>query len=413
VETSLSYHKKNSRRRLALAAMSGASLFAAAAGAADIYYQPIVSLSTNANTNIDLVPTNRTFAEGYYADAASIVGIATPTSETTLMPRLLYNYYPTQSELNRLEGFLNLNSRVSWRRDRFTISGFFDHRDDLNAQTPGADFNPVTPGVGTTTPTTGHIQLGTTRNYLILDPTYSHFVTPLSSVGLSGEYQRMDYSPSDGSGHVDFNYYLGRAFYSWTHDLRTNVSIGAFGSKYVASNIDSHSNSAGLTGDLGYSWTQAIHSDLSLSYQQTKLDETDPRTFHITSRPWAASVTTVYTGQIDSYRLIVGRTIGPSSAGGLYSTDQIRGQYDRNLTQRLHFTGAIRYFRDRTVEGIVGNDTRNYLSSNVKLQWMLTRTIFISGAYTYVWQKYQADPSGADASIVNLTIGYRGIERQH
>src|SRR5882762_6387677 len=88
-----------------------ALIAAAPAGAADIYYQPIVSLSTAYNTNLDLSPlaSDKRSAEGYYADAATTFGIATPQSETTLQPRLLYNYYPTASDRNRLEAFLNGN----------------------------------------------------------------------------------------------------------------------------------------------------------------------------------------------------------------------------------------------------------------------------------------------------------------
>ncbi len=57
----------------------------APAGAAEIYYQPIVQLSTAYNTNLDLTPiaSEKRSAEGYYADAATTVGIATPTTETT------------------------------------------------------------------------------------------------------------------------------------------------------------------------------------------------------------------------------------------------------------------------------------------------------------------------------------------
>ena len=154
-----------STRIVAAVGIAGTALVGSAAGAADVYYQPIVSVSTSANTNVDLQPGAHTFAEGYFADAATLIGIATPTSETTLMPRLLYNYYPTQKDLNRLKGFLNLNSRYSWRRDRLNIIGFYDHRDDFNAEQPSADFNPVTPGVGARPPqpvTSPSVRPGTT-----------------------------------------------------------------------------------------------------------------------------------------------------------------------------------------------------------------------------------------------------------
>jgi len=393
--------------------MAGTTALVPAASAAEIYYQPIVSLSSAYNTNLDLDQAKLS-AVGYFADAAAIVGIATPTSQTTIMPRVFYNYYPTQSFRNRLEEFLNLNGNYSWQRDRFSISGFFDHRDDSNTQFVNATFNPVTPGLGNTA-NTGRIQLGTTSNWLILDPTYSHTLTPLSRIGFAGEYQRMDFSATDTSNHVNFNYYLGRVFYAWTQSQRTDYSVGVFGSRYQATNIDSKSTSGGVSGDMKYSWTQTLTTDLSASYQRVKFDETTPRTVSQTSNSWGANLSTVYTGAggISSYRVIIGRTIAPSSAGGLFSTDQIRGQYDHDFTERLHFTGAVRYFRDHTVAGVSNNDTRDYLTNFIKLQWMMTRRIFIAGTYTYVYQKYRVDPNSESANVVSLQFGYKGIERQH
>jgi hypothetical protein len=142
------------------------------------------------------------------------------------------------------------------------------------------------------------------------------------------------------------------------------------------------------------------------------VDETTPRTFSQTANTWSANLSTVYTGPASSYRATIGRTIAPSAAGGLFATDQVRGQYDRDFTQRLHFTGAVRYFRDRTIAGVGGNDTRDYLTTLVRAQWMVTRRLFIGGAYTYVRQKYRVDPSGADANIVQLDFGYKGLGRQ-
>src|SRR5262249_45460271 len=197
------------------------------ADAAQLYYQPIVSLGAGYNTNVNLDPLHKESAVGYFADAAVNLGIATPRSEWTLQPRLTYNYYPSVQERNRLEAFLNSYTRYSWERDRLTLVGFFDHRDDVNAEQPGAEDNPVNPGVGNTPPGTGHPALGITRNYVLFDPSFSHLLTPLSSIGFAGDFQRMDFSTPDRTSHVPFNYYQGRVFYARTLDPRTDFAIGA------------------------------------------------------------------------------------------------------------------------------------------------------------------------------------------
>jgi hypothetical protein len=170
----------------ALAAATGL-LCSPAALAAEVFYQPIVSVAATENTNVELTSTGQRRAEGYLADAATMIGIATPTSQTTLMPRLLYNYYPKEKDLDRLEGFVNLNSRWNWQRSRLSVLGLFDHRLDLNAQTPTADYNPVNPGINGNPNTSGRIATNATRNYLILQPTYNYNLTPLSSLGVGLE----------------------------------------------------------------------------------------------------------------------------------------------------------------------------------------------------------------------------------
>jgi hypothetical protein len=402
-----------------LALLVGAGIVAviavAPAGAADIYYQPIVSLSTAYNTNLDLSPdpADRRSAEGYYADAATNIGIATPQSDTMLQPRLLYNYYPSASDRNRLEAFLNGNSRYSWQRDRFNITGSFDHRDDVNAEQPAAaDTNTVNPGQGNTTPTTGRALVGVTRNYLILDPTYTHLLTPLSGMGVAGEYQRMTYSQDDAN-HIAYDFYQGRLFYSKTIDLRSDFAVGVYGNRYESKTVNSHSDSGGLQASGGYNWTQTLHSNLTLQYQETRFRETSAdRDVSVSSHPWAANFTTVYDAQTSKYTFSLGRTIYPSSAGGLYTTDQVRAQYDKDFTQRLHFTTAIRVFRDRTTSGVANNDYRNYGTGNLRVQYMLTPRLFVATSYSYLYQKYRFDTNSAEANVINVSFGYRGIDRQ-
>lgn len=409
---SLSSRSHGHAVRAAVAAGAAAAAFGTVAGAAEFYYQPIVTLSSAYNSNIDLDTTTRRTAVGYYADAATNIGIATPQSDTLLQPRVLYNYYPSLVGRNRLEAFLNANTRYSWQRDKFNMYAFFDHRDDVNAEQPGATTNPVNPDVGNTTPTTGQVLVGTTRNYLILDPTYTHLVTPLSSIGFAGEYQRMDWSPSDTAGHLNFNYYQGRLFFAKTVDLRTDFQIGAYGSRYQAGAINSHSTSGGLQFNGGYNWTQVLRSTLTVQWQRTKFVENAQRVFNETNDPWAATFTTVYKEQASAYSFSFGRTIYPSSAGGLYTTDQVRGQYDRDYTQRLHFTGAVRYFRDRSTTGVVGDNTRDYATGTVRLQYMMTQFIFVATSYSYTYQKYRIDTNSASGHFVSLAFGYRGLDRQ-
>ena len=408
---SSSSRKLGGAGRQLTAASVVAMISAAPAGAAEFYYQPIVSLATAYNTNLDLTPVaaEKRGAEGYYADAATTIGIATPQSETNLQPRLLYNYYPSATDRNRLEAFLTGISRYSWQRDRLNISGYYDHRDDVNAEQPGA-----TVGAGNTTPTTGNPLVGITRDYLILDPTYTHLLTPLTGIGFAGEYQRLSYSQEDAN-HIAYNFYQGRLFYSKTIDLRTGFAVGVYGNRYEGQTIESHSTSGGLQASGDYNWTQTLHSSLTVQFQETKFRQATDTGVDLsqTSHPWAANLSTKYDAQTSRYTFSLGRTIYPSSAGGLYTTDQVQAQYDRDFTQRLQFTGALRVFRDRNTDAAASSaNYRNYGAASLRVQYMLTQRIFVATSYTYLYQKFRFDTNSADANVVYVSIGYRGLDRQ-
>ena len=414
---SLLFRKRGTSRRntILAACAAGASLAPVGSGwAAEFYYQPIVQLSTVYNTNVLLDPVNKQSGEGYFADAATNIGIATPNSITNLQPRLLYNYYPTVSGLNRLEGFLNMNTAYRWARDDFQMTGFYDHRDDLNAEHPAAEDNQVNPGVGTTTPSTGRVLTNTTRDWVILDPQYTHKLTALTSLQLGGEYQRLSYNNQDTAGHVPFNYYLGRIGYNWIASPRIDYTFGVFGARYTAGTIDSDSTTEGVSGQMQFNYSQALSLHLSTSYDHSQVQ----RTTQINGREensantWSAVASAVYTGQITKYHFSIGRSIVPGGNGGLFATDQVQGQYDRDVTPRLKFTAAARLFRDHTVVGFTGNDTRFYSAANFRVQWMMTRTIFVGGTYNAMWQKYEVDTNGAYANRVGVFIGYKGLDRQ-
>jgi hypothetical protein len=313
--------------------------------------------------------------------------------------------------LDRVEGILNGNYQYSFeQRDRMNLIGYYDHRDDVNAEQPGAQDNAINPGVGTTTPSTGQVIKGVVRDYLILQPSYTHLLTPLSNISLGGEYQRLSYNNED-TDHVPFDYYLGRLAYNWGPTQRLGLGVNAFGARYTAGLIDASSNTGGIGGNVRYAWTPALSGSVTASYQRTDVKEPS-RDFTQTSNEWAAQAAVTYAGQITTYRATVGRVIVPGAAGGLFATDQVQGQIDRDLTQRLHLMAAVRYFRDRTITGVRGNDTRDYARTDLSLRYMMTRTLFISGAYNFTWQKYVIDPTGASANRIYLSIGYMGLERQ-
>ena len=395
----------------AAAALAAAALLQSPAFGAEVYWQPSASLTAEGDTNLDLEPGNRTRTLGALGMVSSIVGITNPDADANIRPRLEYREYPEDSQDNRLEAYLDFNATKRWQRSTFNVFGNLEHRDEFNAEFNPAlydNFNPAPP----TTPETGKALVGGTRDSAYVVPTYNYKFTPLLAGGLSGVYQRIQYSPNDEFTHVDFQYYMGKASLTWTLSQRSELSFGGFGSKYDATRFDSHATGAGGNVDFDTNWTQKLSTTASVVFERVHVTETAPEILDTSANAWGATVGVVYTEQLNRFKFNAGRVVTPSGGGSLYTTDQIRFQYDRDVTYRLTLTGAAIGLRDRGITSNVSGDYRSYLQTVVEAKWMMARTWFLQGGYQYSWQKFQVDPDGAASNRVYIRVVYQGLGAQ-
>ena len=132
-----------------------------------------------------------------------IIGIATPDSDSFIRPRVEYRNYPEDSGDNRVEGYLDFNSTLRTQRSSASVYGTLEHLDEFNAELPSALYDNLNPS-SPTSPETGKSVIGATRDSALVVPKYNFKYSPLWGFGVSGVYQRIDYSPNDDIAHVDF-----------------------------------------------------------------------------------------------------------------------------------------------------------------------------------------------------------------
>jgi hypothetical protein len=378
--------------------------------AAEVYYQPIVSLQAERDSNLDLDPGVKQWVEGYIADAATLIGIATPNTDTVIKPRIIYRYYPDDSADDRLEAHLDFNTDYRTQRSNASLSGSIQHLDEFNAEQTAATYNDVNPGLPVGADT-GKITTGATRDSAFLAPKYLYNITPVIGVGATGQFQVVSYSPSD-ENHNNYDYYQGRAYMRWAFSQSSDAQLGGFGSKFDSTHLGNSSTGSGATLDLNTSWTPLLSTKVSLLYQHTSINDVTPDPLNISVNAWGATVGTIYKTQLDQFRLDLGRTISPSGSGGLYNVDRVQFQDDRSLTTRLSITGAVVGLKTHALTANIAGDDRKYAQAIVELRWMMTRYWFVQGGYQYAWQKYQFDVDSAANNRVYVQFGYQGLTRQ-
>jgi hypothetical protein len=387
-----------------------AAVLVAPAFAAEIYYQPIALISAETDSNVDLDLGKQPQIQGYVADLATIVGIDTPDSTTIIRPRFVYREYPKDSGDDRLEGYLDFSSTWRTQRSNTNLQGSYQHLDEFNAEHTIAFFDDITGAQPT--PDTGRTVVGASRDSAVLAPKYTYSFTPIISGGVSGDYQRVTYSPSDDSSHLNFDFYQARAFATYSASPRFDWSFGGFGSQFKTVDADSRATGSGAVADFTGNWTPLLSTNAELLYQHTDINTTIPTPLITSLNKVGGSVDIGYKAELDRFHLIAKRSISPSGAGAVYTLDRIQLQYDRSFTERFTMTAALVGIRTHGLTPNLAGDDRKYAQSIIEAHYNLTRRFFVQGGYQYSWQRYQNDPNSASNNRIYVEFGYQGLGQQ-
>ncbi len=397
--------------RLAAGVLCTASVMLAAPTlAAQYYVQPSGWLTVENDSNLDLDPyASNQSVQGYLANAGALFGIATPVWETTARAQLEYRDYPKDTADNRLEGYLDFRSDYHTPLSHAAMSGTVDRRDDFNAEFSSAYFDEINP-VQPTNPSTGRAVTGETQTMVLLQPSYSYQFSPLINGGVSGIYQKVNYSPTF-LDHSDFDYYEGSADLAWKYSQKSELSFSGFGSKYSSTQIDSTATGGGATVGLNTNWTPLLSTQASASYQHTNVNQTTAPVVKAGVNTWGGSAGAVYKAQIEQYRVILSRFVTPSGGGGVFVNDQAQFQYTRQLSERLAFTGAMIWIKTRQLPTDISGLDRTYDQAALDVKWMVRPTWFVQGGYQYSWQKLTQLPEASNNRIF-IRVGYQGLPPQ-
>ena len=413
---SSSYPDSASRRCAVLRVCASLSMVSASAGpalAADTYVQPQVELRAESNDNFNFGPggSSGSTVYGYIADLQALIGIATPRSDTSIRPRLRFQEYPERDDLERFEAFLDLRSLYRWERSRLLMIGRYSRQDTYNAETPGGEFDPLDPN-DPANADTGTILVGETRDRYRFEPEFTFELTERTQAGVAANYQAVRYDSGAVQTRIEYDYFGGDGFVRWALDPRSDLTVGAFVNRYESTNDTTETDAYG--GRVGYEfrWSEVAGVGFDIVYEQDDTTDFVPATVKESTSGWGGAVSAYRKGQVSAWRLTAGRTFIPTGSNGKAESDQVRLQYDRDLTQRLAFKGVGRYeSRNSLSTGGQGND-RDYARADLSLRWMMAPTWYLEGGYSYIWQDRESAAGATHNNKFFIGFGYQALARQ-
>ena len=381
--------------------------------AADIQTVPAIELQAEQNDNFGLDPGGSpSSTTGYVANAEVLFSIATPRGETLLLPRVRYQDYQDIDNIERVETFLNADSTYRWERAVFIVNGSYSKRDVYNTETLDGSFDPNDPG-DPGNPESGTTTTGETRQLLEVRPNYEYRLTQRLGLGVEAAYQIANYSSTDAVTKSDYDYALVGGYLSWSTSERGKFRAGAYGSTFETD--DGTETVDALGGEIGYGflWSATDGIEVTAFYEQNDITEITPfGTEKVTTSDVGGSLTAYRKLEVSDWRLALSRRFAPTGDGSKSTIDELRLQYDRDLSERLHLRGAGRFESRRGLSDISGGNDRDYARVDIDLRWFITPTWYVGGGYAYIWQDREADPGNADNNKFFLRFGYQALARR-
>lgn len=389
-------------------------LLAGTAGAADVQTVPNVELRTEQNDNFRLNPDgSESNTPGYIGDASLLFNIATPRGETLLLPRIRYQNFKDEDDIERVETFFDASSVYRWERATFDLNASYSKRDLYNTETLGGEFDPNDPDAPDN-PESGTTTTGETRQLLRITPHYEYRLTERMGLGFEATYQVADYSSDVGVTKSDYDFGSVGTYLSWDLSQRGRMNAGVYASDFETDDRSEKAEAVGAELGYGYRWSQTDGFDVSVFYEQNDITDVDP--FGVVTEDTVSDVGGSLSAyrklEVSAWRASISRRFAPTGDRGKSTIDQMRLQYDRDLSERLKFRGAGRYeSRTGLVDDFGASNDRDYARLDLSLKWDITQTWYVGGGYAYIWQDRAADPTDADNNKFFLYFGYQGLSR--
>ena len=381
--------------------------------AADTYVQPQAEARVETNDNFNLVPGGSPDSNvyGYIADLQALIGIATPRSDTSMRPRVRLQEYPDRDDIEKVEAFFDLRSKYEWEKSELLTIAKYSRQDSFNTERQSGEFDPLDP----TDPDvldSSQILVNETRTRVELRPTFTHSLTERTRLGLLAQYQAVRYDSDSPNQQTDYDYLLADGFVSWALNARSDLSAGAYAAKYEATDDSSDTETLGGSVGYDYRWSEVNGVQTQLFYETNDITDYVPVRTEESTSGWGGNVTAYWAGEVSQARISVGRTFAPTGSGGKSEVNQLRLQYDRDLSERLSFLGAGRYEQRNSLGTNGQGDDRDFARVDLSLKWFFKPTWFVQGGYSYIWEDRESASGDADNNKLFLSVAYKGLPRQ-
>ena len=378
--------------------------------AAETYFIPRVDASAEWNSNREMIvdPQFIDASTAYRLLLEGRIGWVTPRSDTELRPRVVVQEFPDRAGIDPVSAYLDLRSIFRTLKGLYWVLGSFSQVDTYTSEYGQAafpDFDPNAPEV----PDTGIVLFGKTRTVAQVEPRFEYELSERNGLKGGLEYENVRYDTAIPGSNVGYENW--GADFMFTRDLvpQTELGFGPYAAHYESGDGRNKTDSYGATIELVHDWNATSNTRVSVNYERSDTTYSQPVRTEASINSWGFEVSGLQRNRVGSVRYRIGRYLQPTSFGERRTTDQLRVQYNRPLTVRTYFDGAVRLSRQQRLNGLVG-DVNDRVLAELTLGHALTRNWTVSIGYQYARSEHTTGSTVADNNGVVLRLIYRGSE---
>jgi hypothetical protein len=332
----------------------------------------------------------------------------TPRSYTDLVSQISYDKVP-QLGYAWYSGSVNLNTDYRTAKGDYSLLAGYRRQDSFYTEFGHAAFNDVTPTSPDTTATTA-VTTGITRQSYEVDPGFVYQLSPRLELNGDLDVNSTRYSVEAAGRYVNYTSpYIG-VFLDWAMGPRSSVGIGPYYTHYEQTDLGTNTtNTDGIGFTYHYKTSDVTRMSLVLRVERDQINV--PNFGGESATTWGLEWVGTHKYRVGNVQFSIGRFLEPSSIGSRVALDQFRAQYNRPLSAKLFFSGALRVTRSQLIGSQLAETPLERTNAEMYLRMELTPTWYLTGGYIFARARDVGVSNLAYSNGVSLTIGYRGIER--
>lgn len=406
---SLLYRSVSMRHVAALAASGIIGLsIAGPAGAQEINFVPFGSATAAWDSNRVLARPPESAAT-YGGLAGAELRDLTPRSYTDLVAQISYNDVPRLG-FDWTSGNAALKSDFRTLKADYTLLAAYRRDETFYTDFGHAAFNNDLTLTSPDTNGTGNVTTGIRRDSYELDPGFDYNLTP--RLDLEGDFRlsSVRYSVETPGENVNYTSPYAGLTLNWDTGPRSTLGVGPYFSRYQETGGTNTTNSDGAAFTYAYKTSNVTRMTVVLRVERDRIDMLDFSPQAVTA--WGLEWVGTHKYRIGNVKFSIGRFLEPSSIGGRVALNQIRTEFNRPLSARLSFSGAVRVTHTELVGAALAAEQspENRANAELYLHFDITPTLYVTGGYIFARTKDVGVSDLAYSNGVLLTIGYRGLE---